>query len=320
MSTPLLIIGYCLAILLASLAGGWIPLMVRLTHTRLEVASSFISGLMLGVGLLHLLPHAYFEIGSIDRAMHWLMAGFLFTFLIQRFFHHHMHGLPMEAGHEEHAEGPHSCEGHEHPPHPAEGDNDRIGKRWSWLGAGLGLTLHTLINGMVLAASIQAESEHQDTVAWAGFGTFLVIFLHKPFDAWTLGTLMSTGGWSRFQRHLVNAVFALVIPLGVLLFMLGFHTVAENNHQWVGCALAFAAGTFLCIASIDLLPELQFHKHDRFKLSMALALGIGLAVMVGQFESHGHDHHQPAAGVLDDGHDHGQSHEAEADHDHDHDH
>ena len=119
---------------------------------------------------------------------------------------------------------------------------------------------------------------------------------------------------------LLGLLASLVIPLGVLLFMLGFHTVAENNHQWVGCALAFAAGTFLCIASIDLLPELQFHKHDRFKLSMALALGIGLAVMVGQFESHGHDHHQPAAGVLDDGHDHGQSHEAKADHDHDHDH
>ncbi len=114
---------------------------------------------------------------------------------------------------------------------------------------------------------------------------------HKPFDACTIGTFMSTGGWSRGQRHLVNAGFALIIPLGVALFIMGFHSVADSNHQWIGCALAFAAGTFLCIASIDLLPELQFHKHDRLKLSAALALGIALAVVIGKFESSGHDHH-----------------------------
>ena len=76
MTTTGILVTYCVFILLASLAGGWIPLMVRLTHTRLEIASSFISGLMLGVGLLHLLPHAFFEIGSIDRAMQWLLVGF----------------------------------------------------------------------------------------------------------------------------------------------------------------------------------------------------------------------------------------------------
>ena len=31
----------------------------------------------------------------------------------------------------------------------------------------------------------------------------------------------------------------------------------------VGCALAFAAGVFLCIALADLLPEVAFHAHDR---------------------------------------------------------
>jgi zinc and cadmium transporter len=41
-------------------------------------------------------------------------------------------------------------------------------------------------------------------------------------------------------------------------------------------ALAFSAGTFLCIALSDLLPELQFHSHDRFKLSVALLAGVGL--------------------------------------------
>ena len=43
-----------------------------------------------------------------------------------------------------------------------------------------------------------------------------------------------------------------------------------------GVALAFSAGTFLCIALSDLLPELQFHSHDRLKLSLALLAGFGL--------------------------------------------
>ncbi len=172
MTTEALILIYCVAILLASLAGGWIPLMVRLAHTRLEVALSFISGLMLGVGFLHLLSHAFFELGSIDRGIHWLLGGFLFTFLIQRFFLHHMHGLPMDAGasgQEGSIHASHDCGGHDHA-HLHSGDSGEghgIGKRWSWLGAGLGLTLHTLINGMVLAASIKSEVQPQEAVAWA---------------------------------------------------------------------------------------------------------------------------------------------------------
>lgn len=313
MTTTGILVTYCVFILLASLAGGWIPLMVRLTHTRLEIASSFISGLMLGVGLLHLLPHAFFEIGSIDRAMQWLLVGFLFTFLIQRFFHHHMHDLPMDtdAKTKKHAvdASDHACDGHHHHGEPV-GEaflEKQIGKRWSWLGAGLGLALHTLINGMVLAASIQTDMQHADgAVYWAGFGTFLVIVLHKPFDAWTIGTLMSSGGWSRKQRHMVNAIFALIIPLGVALFLTGFHWISGGNHQVLGNALAFAAGTFLCIASIDLLPELQFHKHDRIKLTAALAVGLLFAVVIGKFENSGHDHHHGS--------------DAEEVHDHDHDH
>ncbi len=41
-------------------------------------------------------------------------------------------------------------------------------------------------------------------------------------------------------------------------------------------ALAFSAGTFLCIALSDLLPELQFHSHDRLKLSISLIAGFCL--------------------------------------------
>jgi zinc and cadmium transporter len=53
---------------------------------------------------------------------------------------------------------------------------------------------------------------------------------------------------------------------------------------FLGCALAFCAGTFLCISCSDLLPELQFHSHDRFKLSVALLAGLGVAIAIGLVE------------------------------------
>jgi zinc and cadmium transporter len=85
--------------------------------------------------------------------------------------------------------------------------------------------------------------------------------------------------------------------LGALLFYVGASHLFATNPAFLGSALAFCAGTFLCIACADLLPELQFHAHDRLRLSLALLSGIGVAVLIGQFEHSGHDHHhdQPAA-------------------------
>jgi len=295
---PLLLLAiYSGLIVLASLAGGWIPLFVRLTHTRLQIAISFVAGLMLGVGLLHLLPHAWQKLRSIDGAAGWLMGGFLAMFFIQRFFHFHHHDVPDEAG-EATEEPAHDVSPSEHA-HHHHGQTlaEQSARRLSWTGAALGLTLHTLIDGVALAASVRAEAGIAGAGAFLGLGTFLVIILHKPFDAMAIGTLMAAGGWSRISRHLVNGLFALAIPLGVTLFDLAANRLGGPGDQFLGSALAFAAGSFLCISTSDLLPELQFHAHDRWKLSFALLAGLGLSALVGRFETSGHDHlpHTPSA-------------------------
>ena len=64
MSPIALLVMYCGLILVASLIGGWVPLLIRLTHERMELAVSFVSGVMLGVALLHLLPHAWMQRGQ----------------------------------------------------------------------------------------------------------------------------------------------------------------------------------------------------------------------------------------------------------------
>jgi zinc and cadmium transporter len=281
-STPVLISIYSGLIIAASLAGGWLPLAAKLTHTRLQVAISFVAGLMLGVGLLHMLPHAWHQLHSIDRAVMWLVGGFLVMFFAQRFFHFHHHDVPDEAAEHDHF----SHADHEHCEHSLA---EQSARRLSWVGAAAGLTLHSLIDGVALAASVQAEGGG----SWLrGLGAFLVIVLHKPFDAMAISTLMTAGGRSKYSCHLVNGLFALAIPLGVALFYLGASQSGSLSGEVLGAALAFAAGTFLCISTSDLLPEIQFHTHDRIKLSLALVTGLGVAVLIGRFETSGHDHHR----------------------------
>jgi zinc and cadmium transporter len=272
---------YCLLVLMASLAGGWLLLVIRPTHARLQIAISLVAGLMLGIALLHFLPDAAAQLQSVDRTAAWVLGGFLAMFFLQRFFHFHHHdspeGDPEDCCHE------HDESGDPHQAHHAHALADKSAQQLSWVGTALGLTLHSLMDGLALAAAVTAGV--QDRARLAGLGVALVVILHKPFDAMAVSTLMTASGSSRFSRHVLNALFALVTPLGAALFYLGANHFADSNAAFLGCSLAFCAGTFLCIASSDLLPELQFHSHDRFKLSAALLAGLVVAILIKQLEA-----------------------------------
>jgi zinc and cadmium transporter len=299
MSSVVLLVIYSLVCVAASLSGGWVPLVVGLTHRRMQIAISFVSGVMLGIGLLHLLPHSFEALQAIDYTMAWVLGGFLFMFFLERFFHFHHH----DVGDEVMPPAPPQSERHEHTDHAhahrARHNHDHAPSHasFSWIGAVVGLTLHGLIDGVAMAAAVMAED---GAVAWAGLGTFLAIALHKPFDSLTIGTLMAAAGRSTALRHLLNALYSLVTPLGVALCYLASARLGQS-HEGLGEILGFAAGAFVCIATSDLLPELQFHRHDRATLSAALVAGIALAWGTVYLEG-GHDHA------------HGAGHSHEADH------
>jgi zinc and cadmium transporter len=312
---------YCLAIVSASLLGGAIPAMVGLNHRRLQFGLSFVSGVMLGVACFHMLPHAAMARlesmgqsaledghGFLDPIMLWMVLGFAAMFFLQRFAHFHQHELPQPA-----CDSPeHGHAGHHHPSPQGVG-------RLTWAGAAVGLSLHSLMEGVALAASVAAATELEGGVAptLAGLATFLVIVLHKPFDSLTLGTLVKAGGGTKAQLLAMNTGFAALVPAGVLLFMLGVRASGDAGAL-VPYALAFSAGTFLCIAASDLLPEVQFHRHDRKGLSAVFMLGLALAWGMGRMEAMAHGAHDHAghnhAGHDHTGHDHtGHDH---AQHDH----
>src|SRR6476620_2506315 len=106
---------YCALILVASIIGGMIPVWFQLTHRWMQFAVSFVAGVMLGIGVLHMLPHALTDALAAAEALkgatasstaaavyaetvRWIMisllAGMLAMFFIERFFSYHHHDVP----------------------------------------------------------------------------------------------------------------------------------------------------------------------------------------------------------------------------------
>ena len=76
------LIVYCILIIIVATIGGSLPSMMNLTHRRIQFVLSLVSGVMLGVALLHLLPFAIQKIGSPEPALMMTLFGLLFMFFM----------------------------------------------------------------------------------------------------------------------------------------------------------------------------------------------------------------------------------------------
>jgi zinc and cadmium transporter len=292
LGTQPLLAGYLFLIAIAAFAGGVSVSFLTLGHRRLQVFLSFTGGVLLGVGLLHMIPHAFLELDNrIDQTMNWVLLGFFVMFLLERAFHGHSHHAA--DGCESTTTCLHDTTEHDqfqgHAPDPARHAHNP--SQLGWSGAFIGLGLHSLADGAALAAAVHSDIGHG--VTWlAGLATFLAIALHKPFDAGIISTLMLGSGIPRNTRLALNFLYALAVPAGAFFFVLGINFLGDSQSSLTGASLGLAAGAFLCIAAADLLPEVQFHSHDRILLTVALAAGIELAWVTTALEQTSHSHNQ----------------------------
>ena len=277
-----LLAGYSAAIFAASLLGGKLSAIVTLTHTRTQLVMSLVAGFLLGVAMFHLLLHSLEDIPGPyagELAVGCAVLGVIMIIVLLRIFRFHQHDFSHEAmameDHHDHRD-PH---GHEH--HGSTGINPR-----GVLGVATGLGLHTITEGIALGASVRVGLMHDGEAILAGLGVFLAIMMHKPLDAYSIIGLMRVSGYGRRACTLTNVGFALLCPLVTVLTFLGVGLLSQLNElHVVGYVMAFAAGVFLCISLSDLLPEIQFHSHDRGILALAFLVGIGLAYALFFFES-----------------------------------
>jgi zinc and cadmium transporter len=252
---------YAVAILGGALVGGAIPILGF--HARRDEGLSFSAGVMLGAAFFHMLPEAIEGAGL--AALPWVLAGFLALFLLERYVLVHVCGEPGGAdlhGHVAALDGAHAgtgCEVH------------TLG-----LAAFLGLSLHTIVDGFALGAASKEDR--------LGFLVFLAILAHKVPSSFSLSTILLHEGYPRGKALAMNAVFALMVPLGAGLYVVLRELV--HTESFTGLALAVSAGTFLHLSLSDIIPDLHRRGASRLRSSGALLLGVAAMWGLRMFHAH----------------------------------
>jgi zinc and cadmium transporter len=258
---------YTGALLLGALAGGALPLFSNV-H-RSDLLLSFSAGIMLGAAFLHMLPEAVEGAGG--AAVPFVLVGFLLLYLLERFVLVHVCAEPgpnarlSTGGAPLSPSDPHDHLPGEDPHVHLEGiacDVHTFG-----LAAWIGMSVHTLVDGFALgAASVDPE---------LGALVFLAILAHKIPNSFSLSAILLSEGYGRGKAVVMNAAFALMVPIGAGIYML----VREAVHvqKFAPIALAASAGTFLHLSLSDILPDLHRRGGSRWRLSVAMVGG--LAVM-----------------------------------------
>jgi len=127
------------------------------------------------------------------------------------------------------------------------------------------LTFHSLMEGLGLGAS--------NTANW---GVYAAIIAHKGLAAFSLSSRFASVGASRGRTLGLVLFFGCMTPLGIAFGWLAARTSsAARPSAAAGICLALSAGTFIYIATIEIIPkELANPDH---KLQKILSLLAGFA-------------------------------------------
>lgn len=255
MSAALQVALYSLVIVLSAVLGGLIPVFGG-KRARSVTFLAFAAGIMLGAAFFEMLPEA-FENGGYT-AFVLVPVGFLALFLLERYVLVHA------------CEEPPDCEEHGH------GHPSALG-----LTAFLGMSAHTLFDGVALASSV---------LEGIGLTALVAITAHKFPSSLSLASILTSEKRARTATILYIVAFGLMVPLGAAIYF-GLNAVL-HFETFSARALAFSAGTFLYISLSDLLPHVNRHreKHHRFRHIVALTAGLAIMYGLRLLLPHGHGH------------------------------
>src|SRR3989344_2819932 len=204
---------------------------------------SFSAGALLGDVFIHLLPKVVEKAGFGLNIGGFVLLGIGFSFFIEKFVHwRHCHVLTSDKH-----------------PHPFAIMN--------LVGDGV----HNFIDGLIIGASYLVSLP-------VGIATTIAVFLHEiPQEIGDFGVLLH-GGFSRGKALVLNFVLALTAILGVIIAIF----IGSRIDGLITLLIPFAAGTFIYIASSDLIPEL--HKEvsvaKSFMQLVFFFAGIGLMLLL----------------------------------------
>jgi len=127
--------------------------------------------------------------------------------------------------------------------------------------------IHNFIDGIIIAAAFLTNVS-------LGMVTTLAVCFHEiPQEIGDFAVLVY-GGFGRKKALSYNFITALVAMLGAFFAYFLKEFLPEPSYM-----LGFAAGSFLYIATTDLIPELHKEKNPSNSILQFTALAFGLAVM-----------------------------------------
>jgi zinc and cadmium transporter len=219
-------------------------------------------GVLLATGAAHLLPEAVEALGNRTAVWVTLVVTMLVLYSFERAFHV-LSGINAEPSAEvacDHDDGPH---------HHAHGAS----KPATLL---LGCLTHSLVDGTSVTAAFAMDRR----VGWI---TALAVGLHEiPHRLGDFALLVHMGvARNRAALLAISAGAASLVGWAVVAAL---GTNGTNEVAWL---LPVSAGSFLYIALVDLLPELQQERRANVVIRQIICLAMGVAIALGLTQMRG---------------------------------
>lgn len=240
------------AILLTGFAGGYVSLRLSASSRReaiFSLGNCLAGGIFLGAGLIHMLPDAQEGLRAVAAGIDFPIVsvicagGFLFVLLIERV-------ATSAHGHSEKGAAPSS-------------------KSFYPYVLTLVLSIHSIITGIALGA--------EDTVSMA-FVIVVAVLAHKGSAAFALSISLQRAGATRASVWRTIILFSFMTPLGLLIGASLTWLLTETAGEIFEAVFdALAAGTFLYVASIEIIEE-EFSQGQR-RVAKFACVTLGLALM-----------------------------------------
>lgn len=264
------LLGIKLLLAVAVLAAGWSGgalVLGRSARGRdgrfLSWGNAFAAGVFLGLGLIHMLGEAsglWRDLGW-DYPVAFVLAAAAFCLIL--LFEHVLLSDDAHAMIHAHTSDPLEYEGHSH--------HDLV-REASPTALVVALSAHSVLAGLALGAQRLMAS----TLLIA-----LAILAHKATESLALGLTMARRGTEEKRARRILLLFALTTPLGIVAGLGGKALLREGaGLAFDATVSALAAGTFLYIASMDMLQDEFLQPGSRWAKWVSAVVGLALTAVL----------------------------------------
>lgn len=223
-----------ISLFVTTLVFALIPMIWEKRSMKLTPLLNFCSGVLIATAFLHMLPSAIQLSGP--HAGFYVLVGFLILYISERFIMVH----PCQE---------HGCVSH------------TIG-----ISAFIGLSLHCILTGFAVGIAIQSTETIQILTPF-----LVAVIAHKVPESFSLSTLLIQSTIKNKNVVWFVLLYCLMTPLGIFLSEYSLNLAISSS---LNILIAISTGTFIYIATSDLLPQVHYKGRQRFVNLSLFVLGI----------------------------------------------